>query len=327
MKTLLPLLVLATAIPASGTTSSTEVSPPRGQFNLARSWSTGGSMLGSDTSFSFAGELRRDPSAASYTVDAKTDSFFKILGLRARVLDGNASASFGLAVTAQDSMQGDESQLAMDLTSTGAANLNLRVMGVTVASFQREFAHSDSSVLASFTTSPLIKEVTFAEHRFMVGPVPVRVAAGASMELRGEGLVQTTDVEGTTGIEARMGPVFDAALVASGAVDAFVAAAGVEAKASLAKAAVEGVAVLKSGVTDGAVNYGLDVGWMGTNGKLSLFARALLPGIVWKRIKVGWFRISIPVPVLRWHQWNVALAKFESAWNSFNIGKGTAELW
>jgi hypothetical protein len=327
MKTLLQLLVLATAIPASGNTASTEISPPGGQFNLARTWSTGGNMLGSESSFSFAGELRREPSAASYTVDAQTDSFFKILGLKARVIDGNASASFALAVTEQDSAEGDESLSAMELTSNGAADLNLRVMGVTVASFHREFVRSDSSVLASFTTSPLIKEVRFAEHRFMVGPVPVRVSAGASMELRGEGLVQSIDNGGTTGIEARMGPVFDAALVASGAVDAGVAVAGVEAKASLAKAAVQGVALLKSEMSSGIVDYGLDVSWMGTNGKLALFARALLPGIEWRKVKIGWFRVKIPVPVLRWHHWNTALAHFESTWNSYNIGRGTAKLW
>jgi len=313
-----------------------------GAFHLVRGWNTGGSMLGADTSFSLRGGLRKDSASASYNADAQADSFFKILGFRAHVVEGNAAASFGLAMT-------PEGAFANNLTSTGNADLNLRVMGLNIASFRREFVSTDSlgsgrsggegtsfrrefvstdsQVLASFNTSPLIKEVTFAEQRFMVGPVPVKVAAGASIEMRGEGTVQKLVAGGGHGIETRMGPVFDAALVASGAVDAFVAAAGVKAKASLAKAKMDACVGLTATPERGSIDYGLDMGFMGTNGELSLFAKALLPGIEWRKIKVGWFRISIPVPVLKWHEWSTAIAAFRSAWETTNVGRGTTGIW
>jgi len=314
-----------------------------GAFHLVRGWNTGGSMLGADTSFSLHGGLRKDSASASYNADAQADSFFKILGFRAHVVEGNAAASFGLAMT-------PEGAFANNLTSTGNADLNLRVMGLNIASFRREFVSTDSQaeeaegngalgpgpsgvivevakVLASFNTSPLIKEVTFAEQRFMVGPVPVKVAAGASIEMRGEGTVQKLVAGGGHGIETRMGPVFDAALVASGAVDAFVAAAGVKAKASLAKAKMDACVGLTATPERGSIDYGLDMGFMGTNGELSLFAKALLPGIEWRKIKVGWFRISIPVPVLKWHEWSTAIAAFRSAWETTNVGRGTTGIW
>lgn len=337
--------------------SSSLLAQSDGAFRLARSWNTGGSMLGSDTSFSLSGNLVKGSESASYNTDAQADSFFKILGFRAHVLEGNAAASFELEAVKSSSPPSYNSDTranasfkplgfrehflegnpeaspglaipakSLDLTSAGNASLNLRVMGLNIASFRRDFVRSDSMELARFTTSPLIKEVTFAEQRFMVGPVPVRVAAGASIEMRGEGIVQMVDDGGAPGIETRMGPVFDAALVATGAVDAFVAAAGVKAKASLAKAAMNGFACLKTTVTQIGVDYGLDIGFMGTNGELSVFARALLPGIVWRRIKIGWFRISIPLPVLRWHEWSTALARFGSAWETISLGQGHVQL-
>lgn len=301
--------------------SSSLLAQSDGAFRLARSWNTGGSMLGSDTSFSLSGNLVKGSASASYNTDARADSFFKILGFRAHVLEGNAAASFGLAMTPEG-----EPMRGLDLTSAGNANLNLRVMGLNIASFRRDFVRSDSMVLARFNTSPLIKEVTFAEQRFMVGPVPVRVAAGASIEMRGEGIVQMVDAGGAPGIETRMGPVFDAALVATGAVDAFVAAAGVKAKASLAKAAMNAFACLKTTVAQSGVDYGLDIGFMGTNGEISVFAKALLPGIEWRRIKIGWFRVTVPVPVLRWREWSTALASFRSAWETISLGQGRVQF-
>lgn len=409
-----------------------------GAFLLARTWNTGGTMLGSDTSFSLSGGLRRDSVSASYSAEARTDSFFKVLGFRAHVVEGNAAASFGLAMTPEDSVaSADTTQIYMlnvgrvieviesvrkvamnvpareldlvlsrlkqkaaaggekdnamqalgamvstaaitleqlalaagqaagnsdlrglfesylqsmirsrpelvgtsdllapyqsmqglDLTSTGTADLNLRVMGLNIASFRRDFVRSDSQVLASFSTSPLIKEVTFAEQRFMVGPVPVKVAAGASIQMRGEGIVQRLVAGGAPGIETRMGPVFDAALVASGAVDAFVASAGVKAKASLAKAAMNAFVCLTGTLNRGSVDYGLDIGFMGTNGELSLFAKALLPGIEWRTIKIGFIRIRVPVPVLSWHEWSTVIAAFRSAWETTNLGRGTTWIW
>jgi hypothetical protein len=291
-----------------------------GAFHLVCGWNTGGSMLGADTSFSLRGGLRKDSASASYNADAQADSFFKILGFRAHVVEGNAAASFGLAMT-------PEGALANNLTSTGNADLNLRVMGLNIASFRREFVSTDSQVLASFNTSPLIKEVTFAEQRFMVGPVPVKVAAGASIEMRGEGTVQKLVAGGGHGIETRMGPVFDAALVASGAVDAFVAAAGVKAKASLAKAKMDACVGLTATPERGSIDYGLDMGFMGTNGEFSLFAKALLPGIEWRKIKVGFIRISIPVLVFKWHEWSTVIAAFRSAWKTTNVGRGTTGIW
>lgn len=168
---------------------------------------------------------------------------------------------------------------------------------------------STSTELVSLNVPTKVKEVTFASVRFMVGPIPVRVKAGASASIGAHGALTLVKNNGVPSLKANFGPSADVALVASAGIDAGVASCGIEAKATLIKVSPTAFANLNISptFTTGSVAYGADLTYQGVNGSINLFAKV----DVW----------------LYSHKWTKTLASFGDSVHTLNLIQGNAQLW
>jgi hypothetical protein len=214
-----------------------------------------------------------DKADGEYTLSAKADARARAFGYEKSVV--SAEGSF---------MANKKAHTTVDC--------QLKLVGLTVWQYENGF---EGTVTKSHIgDTRFIKEVTLARTVVPVGPLPITVTVGASLEAYTEFTAGFVITEDDVLADMNYGPVVDVAATASATLDVALASAGVEGKLGLVHQKLAAGTSLS--FEEAEIRVYLERQIRGLNGQIDLVGtvRYPVPVTKWKKVKVLWKWVWVP---------------------------------
>lgn len=240
-------------------------------FNFEREKNFGNSQWGARVTVN-AGDAF-DKTAGEYTLSAKADARARAFGFEQSVV--SAEGSFKANRKAHTDV-----------------DCQLKLIGKTVWQYENGF---DGSVTYDqIGDTRFIKEVTLAKMVIPVGPIPVTVTAGASLEAYTEFTAGFETTADDVIADMNYGPVVDVAATAAAEVSLALASAAIEGKLGLLHQKLAAGTSLSFENAEARVY--LERRIRGLNGQIDLVGKLQYPVPVtkWKRVKILWKWVWVP---------------------------------